>query len=81
MGELAANGVPDAEIEVIPPARDEVSAGNTTVCLCCQEVRSASRMDADGCGICDECLAPSFEVLFAREFRSETGVINRPLRT
>jgi hypothetical protein len=56
MNRQALNAIPDHEIEVIPPERDE--AGNTVICLCCHRKRLASGMDADGCGICEECLAP-----------------------
>jgi hypothetical protein len=46
------------EIEVIPPQPEIAHARNTVTCLCCQQKRLVSRMDADGCGICEECLAP-----------------------
>lgn len=56
MDQIVTKVLSDNEIDVILPERDE--GGAAMVCLCCQEKRSASRMDADGCGICDECLAP-----------------------
>ncbi len=58
MDQLSSNLLSAPEIEVIPPERDEGDLGNAMICLCCHEMRSAWRMDADGCGICDECLAP-----------------------
>jgi hypothetical protein len=58
MDQVATKVVSDHEIEVIPPTRDKRNAQNTTICLCCQKKRLASRMDVDGCGICEECLAP-----------------------
>jgi hypothetical protein len=46
----------DAGIEILPPARDG-SYDHQVVCLCCRKACSKSRMDDDGCGICEECLA------------------------
>ncbi len=40
-------------IEIIPPERSREE--DTSPCLCCGW---RSRMDEDGCGICEECLAP-----------------------
>jgi hypothetical protein len=40
-------------IEIIPPERSREE--DTSTCLCCGR---RSRMDEDGCGICEECLAP-----------------------
>lgn len=45
------------EIEILPPKRDECLAHGAGTCLCCGRLRSF--MDDDGCGICEECLAPS----------------------
>lgn len=42
--------------EIIPP--EHVDSMDTTVCLCCCRLRPNFVMDDDGCGICDECLAP-----------------------
>jgi hypothetical protein len=58
MDQLSTNAVSDPETEIIPPEPNECVSGNAMICLCCQKMRSASRMDSDGCGICDECLAP-----------------------
>ncbi|MNL68801.1 hypothetical protein D3C87_1935800 [compost metagenome] len=58
MDQLSTNVFSVPEIEVIPPEHEEGDLGNAMICLCCQKKRSASWMDADGCGICDECLAP-----------------------
>lgn len=45
-------------IEIFPPDRDETCTSDATTCPCCRKLRPASSMDDDGCGICDECLAP-----------------------
>ncbi len=58
MDQVATNAVSDHEIEIIPTMRDKRDPKATTVCLCCQKKRLTSRMDADGCGICEDCLAP-----------------------
>jgi hypothetical protein len=44
--------------EILPPGRKEMYASDTITCPCCRELRPASSMDDDGCGICDECLVP-----------------------
>lgn len=49
--------ISDLLIEIIPPERDDSRIGTRT-CLCCERPRPASYMDDDGCGICEECLAP-----------------------
>ncbi|WP_170117253.1 hypothetical protein [Neorhizobium alkalisoli] len=54
MTELVADFLFDAAVEIIPP-EDQEKREDTRICLCCQ--RAARRMDDDGCGICDECLA------------------------
>jgi hypothetical protein len=41
--------------EIIPPEREDRAREDTSPCLCCGR---RSRMDEDGCGICEECLAP-----------------------
>ncbi|MDM9646756.1 hypothetical protein [Rhizobium sp. S163] len=43
------------EIEILPPERECPSAEGTTTCLCCGR---RSFLEEDGCGICEECLAP-----------------------
>ncbi len=58
MDQMATKAVSDHQIEIIPPTRDKPDVQATAICLCCQKKRLASRMDADGCGICEECLAP-----------------------
>ena len=45
-------------VEILPPERDAASLPGMVACPCCQKMRSASCMDEDGCGVCDECLAP-----------------------
>ncbi|RWY66776.1 hypothetical protein EHI48_32420 [Rhizobium sp. WSM1325] len=44
--------------EILPPDREEPCASDAPTCPCCRKLRPASSMDEDGCGICDECLAP-----------------------
>lgn len=51
---ILSNGV----VEFIPPGDSECGDTPRSVCLCCQELRPASVMDEDGCGICDQCLEP-----------------------
>ncbi|UAX98164.1 HEPN domain-containing protein (plasmid) [Ensifer adhaerens] len=58
MDRLGRQAVSDHQFETLPPKSASRSAGNTVTCLCCQEQRPATSMDADGCGICEECLAP-----------------------
>jgi len=58
MDQPGTHAFSDREIEVIPPQRDNGVARSTVTCLCCQKKRLASTMDVDGCGICEECLAP-----------------------
>ena len=48
----------DRVTEIIPPAPEKREAQSTAMCLCCHKKFPAARMDADGCGICEECLAP-----------------------
>lgn len=56
MDELTTTSDRDFEPEILPP--EHVSAGETATCACCCRPRPRSTMDEDGCGICDECLAP-----------------------
>ncbi len=58
MGHLATNPLSDLHMEILPPERTEEPQADATACLCCRRMRSAAKMDDDGCGICDECLAP-----------------------
>ncbi len=44
-----------SQIEILPPEREGSCEGGDA-CLCCG--RRQSMMDEDGCGICEECLAP-----------------------
>ncbi|TBC68739.1 hypothetical protein ELH30_31685 (plasmid) [Rhizobium ruizarguesonis] len=53
----AAGKLAKVWIEILPPDRETFTADSTT-CPCCRKIRPASSMDDDGCGICDECLAP-----------------------
>ncbi|OWZ91116.1 hypothetical protein DQW09_29695 (plasmid) [Ensifer adhaerens] len=48
----------DRQIEILPPEREPRNTSDTVVCLCCQQKHLASLMDVDGCGICEDCLAP-----------------------
>jgi hypothetical protein len=45
-----------AEIEILPPEHGDLNGEGARTCLCCG--RSPSFLDDDGCGICEECLAP-----------------------
>lgn len=58
MHQSAANMLLEVCIEILPPEREGTCASDATTCSCCQKLRSASSMDDDGYGICDECLAP-----------------------
>ncbi|SCB48104.1 hypothetical protein GA0061102_106313 [Rhizobium miluonense] len=58
MGHFSTDQLPDLHMEILPPERVEESCTDAKACLCCRRMRSAARMDDDGCGICDECLAP-----------------------
>ncbi|TBF45312.1 hypothetical protein ELG87_34980 (plasmid) [Rhizobium leguminosarum] len=57
-GYWCRSGTPGPRIEILPADRDDTCASDATTCPCCQRPRPASSMDDDGCGICDECLAP-----------------------
>ncbi|MFP3546725.1 hypothetical protein SB748_25065 [Rhizobium sp. SIMBA_035] len=43
-----------SEIEILPP--EPMFGDIEPTCICCG--RSQSFLDEDGCGICEECLAP-----------------------
>ncbi|TAV81452.1 hypothetical protein ELI02_27575 (plasmid) [Rhizobium leguminosarum] len=58
MDQSAIGTLSESYIEILPPDRDEKCASGGTACPCCRRLRPASSMDDDGCGICDECLAP-----------------------
>lgn len=47
----------DDLIEILPPEPRVRTTGAGT-CLCCCRLCSTSDPDEDGCGICDQCLAP-----------------------
>lgn len=46
----------EADFEILPP--DRITQHEMAICLCCCRQRPKSDMDEDGCGICEECLAP-----------------------
>ena len=48
----------DLMMEILPPEREDKACAGAMTCLCCRRPRSQSMMDEDGCGICEECLAP-----------------------
>ncbi len=48
----------DDLIEILPPEA-RADGLDQRACLCCCLPCNPSAMDEDGCGICDECLAPS----------------------
>lgn len=56
MDEHAVELIADDIIEILPPEPRETSGRHMRICLCCG--RSCVSMSEDGCGICDECLAP-----------------------
>ncbi|MFJ6326893.1 MULTISPECIES: hypothetical protein [unclassified Rhizobium] len=56
MEDDALKQIAAAEIEILPPERDDLFDESSRTCLCCG--RSRSFIDEDGCGICEECLAP-----------------------
>jgi len=58
MDQSAADTLSELYIEILPPDREERCASDATVCPCCRKLRPVSSLDDDGCGICDECLAP-----------------------
>lgn len=58
MGQRLNESMGEFRVEVLPPERERRRAGDTAICPCCDTVCPASSMDDDGCGICDECLAP-----------------------
>ncbi|TAV40633.1 hypothetical protein ELI30_35665 [Rhizobium leguminosarum] len=58
MDRSAAEMLSEIYIEILPPDRDETCAPDATTCPCCRRLRAASSMNDDGCGICNECLAP-----------------------
>ena len=58
MDRSAADTLSEFYIEILPTDREEMCASDAMTCPCCRKSRPASSMDDDGCGICDECLAP-----------------------
>ncbi len=58
MHQRAADMLLEVWIEILPPEREETCTSDAATCACCHNLRPASSMDDDGCGICDECLAP-----------------------
>ncbi|WP_196776362.1 hypothetical protein [Rhizobium etli] len=58
MDQSAADMVSKVCIEILPPEREDTCTPDAAICPCCRKLRPASSMDDDGCGICDECLAP-----------------------
>ncbi|MBW6425594.1 hypothetical protein KX729_29750 [Rhizobium sp. XQZ8] len=55
MEDASVETISACEIEILPPER-ELSSEGSAECLCCG--RRQFIMDEDGCGICEECLAP-----------------------
>lgn len=58
MDRNVADTLSESYIEFLPPDHDESRDADGAKCPCCRKLRPASSMDNDGCGICDECLAP-----------------------
>ncbi len=57
MDDAAIELISDNLVEILPP---EMQAGGpqAKTCLCCCRRCLPGAIDDDGCGICDECLAP-----------------------
>ncbi|MGL3607944.1 hypothetical protein ACSV9I_15615 [Rhizobium sp. G187] len=53
-----SESLPDRCIEILPPEPHHGKRDDVITCPCCQKSCAPSSMDDDGCGICDECLAP-----------------------
>jgi hypothetical protein len=53
-----ADTLSECKMEILPPDAKCVPGSGAVTCPCCERVRPLSSMDVDGCGICDECLAP-----------------------
>ena len=58
MDQSAADMLLEVYIEILPPEREGTCTSDAATCPYCQKLRPASSMDDDGCGICDQCLAP-----------------------
>ena len=58
MDRMVPNMLAESSVEILPPVREDTPGPDRVTCLCCHKARSLSSMDDDGCGICDECLAP-----------------------
>ncbi|AIC29527.1 hypothetical protein IE4771_PA00021 (plasmid) [Rhizobium etli bv. mimosae str. IE4771] len=58
MDRNAVDTLSEFYIEILPPDLEEACVSDAKTCPCCRKLRPASSMDDDGCGICDECLAP-----------------------
>jgi hypothetical protein len=56
MDDSAIHTYSDADLEILSP--EQTTEGEMSICACCCRQRLRSMMDEDGCGICDECLAP-----------------------
>lgn len=56
MDEHAIELIADDTIEILPPDPHAMDDSQARTCLCCG--RSFFSQTEDGCGICDECLAP-----------------------
>lgn len=74
MEDQSAEVIVTHDIEILPPER-EGCLGDGILCLCCG--RPQSTMDEDGCGICEECLAPSFGGDFSNRRPFLLDVIDR----
>jgi hypothetical protein len=55
MEDVAKELIATHHAEILPPERCDC-LDDGAICLCCGRQRSV--MDQDGCGICEECLAP-----------------------
>ncbi|MNR97848.1 hypothetical protein D3C71_814350 [compost metagenome] len=57
MDDAVGTDFSDDLIEIFPP-EPRVSTREAKTCLCCCLPCSSLHIDEDGCGICDQCLAP-----------------------
>ncbi len=76
MADLVADFVFDAAVEIIPP-KPPGDRAHARICLCCQ--RPSKWIDDDGCGICNECLAPALS--FSRQLGRIAAELNTPNTT
>jgi len=62
--QIQTSDVIDRAVEIVRPATDQSCFSKRGACICCGH---RALMDEDGCGICDECLAPDEFLVVAAE--------------